>query len=135
LDLTDYKLPLLLTFSLVFSATIMEYCFTFWAWGLYFSYNLHSVDRGMSSYQNVMIAWMADVGFRQCLVPQAPSFLPILKVFPSTAGSGVPEACVGWSIAGTAERDSNPFTSVVSIPFSSFLLQCPGYHCAFHLRE
>ena len=100
-----------------FSATIMEFCtkdncFTFWAWGFYFSYNLHFVDRGKSSYQNVMIAWMVDVGLCQCLILQAARhqpFPPVSIPFPFAAGYGVPKACAGWSFACTAECNSNPF--------------------------
>lgn len=110
----------LLTFSLLFSATIMEfcskdYCFTFWAWGFYFSYNLHFVDRGMSSYQNVLDDWCWFLYFGHL------HFLFISEVFPSAAGSGVPKACVGWSIACTAECYSNNFSSEASMPFFSCL--------------
>jgi len=58
--------------------------------------------------------------FCQCFLQQAPSFRPTLELFPRAAGSGVPKACFGWSIARTAERNSNPFPFVVSTPFSSF---------------
>jgi hypothetical protein len=58
-------------------------------------------------------------------------FLFISEVFPSAAGSGVPKACVGWSIACTAECYSNNFSSEASMPFFFMsLLQCPGYYCA-----
>jgi hypothetical protein len=47
----------------------------------------------------------------------APAIFSCFSTSSLAAGSGVPKACVGWSIACTAERNSNSF--LVSIPFSS----------------